>query len=140
MIWKRTLIDIVYGADVTIVVGPIDEFRPWVETHYATEFADLRWDGTVAGRVLQHRAPTYTEWIVWFPPRVSLDTIAHESVHLAARVLRDRNLKLCDDSEEAYAYYLESLFRQLRQAVTDAAAARRRQRKLKGRKTRRRTR
>jgi hypothetical protein len=39
-----------------------------------------------------------------------LGTLAHECMHLTSQMLRKRGIPLSDDSEEAYAYYLQWLF------------------------------
>jgi hypothetical protein len=39
-----------------------------------------------------------------------LGTLVHECMHVASRTLRERGSTLCDESEEAYTYYIQWLF------------------------------
>lgn len=123
MIWRRTLVDSVYGADVVIVVSPLAEFHAWLARQYA-DVDTLEWRASL-GKTVTHEDGPIREWTLWFPPGAPVDTIVHESLHLCAQVLRHRGVPLSRDSEEAYAYYLEAIVHQAQQAVRAATAARR---------------
>ena len=43
----------------------------------------------------------------------TLDTIAHESFHLVYAILESRGLKLCYESEEAFAYLISWYFKMI---------------------------
>jgi hypothetical protein len=113
---RRSLRDSIFKADITLLVGSIDELR--------REF-DRKADTTGALADSNAKVIEYThsngviEWYVWFPrwdPKspYNVDTLVHEMVHLASQILRHRGVVMCRESEETYAYYQEALFRMVR--------------------------
>lgn len=51
--------------------------------------------------------------VFWFNPGADLAVIAHEVLHAAYWVLKEKGLTLDDSSEEAYAYFTEWLVREI---------------------------
>ena len=115
--YVHPLRDSIYGAECTLLVGPIEQLAPWLERHdYPTDEDTTRW---AEGKTQQFTRDTYSEWILWLPATARPDTVSHECVHLAAQVLRDCDVRLTRASEEAYAYYQSSMFDQVSQALRD---------------------
>lgn len=56
-------------------------------------------------------------YIVYFKKRPSISTLAHEALHLTHSVLQDSGLRLSNESEEAYAYFLGWLTSELSKRV-----------------------
>src|SRR6185503_12966239 len=129
----HALTDSIYGADVQLLVGAKPCLTSWLTRHgYPPDDEEASADGKTIELVHPTRGAV---WIVWLPPDVALSTIAHECVHLAAEVLRDRDVVLTRDSEEAYAYYVSSMFEQMRAALhpTRRPSPRRRRRRRRRR-------
>ena len=90
----------------------------------------LAWMDKTFGDVSSREVGTFTGaktvWIerdkgcalaLWFPAcwhtddAVYLSVLAHECFHAAEFVLRERGMKLTDESDEAYGYYIAWMFR-----------------------------
>lgn len=121
--WRRTILDSVYGADVTVIISGRPELLTFLRRLGATDLDD---DSQALGSTFQHRTDHFTEWIVWFPQRPSVHTLIHECLHVTMQVLRDRGVMLCRESEEAFVYYFCALYRQMDAAVSRHRPARRR--------------
>lgn len=50
-------------------------------------------------------------------PDADINTICHESFHIANGVLDDAGMKLCDNSEEAYAYLVGWVAEQVQKEI-----------------------
>lgn len=64
-----------------------------------------------AARVDCHGSLEYA--VVWFRPTAQSSTIAHEAFHTTHSILSNAGLTLTDASEEAYAYHLAWVIREL---------------------------
>lgn len=51
--------------------------------------------------------------LLWFRPGVHVAVVAHESFHATCAIAQHRGLKLCDESEEAFAYMLDAIIRKV---------------------------
>jgi hypothetical protein len=60
--------------------------------------------------------------LIWLHPNAGFDTLGHELVHALTSVLAERGLRLSDDSDEAFAYYLAWLIRECLQRLEGAIA------------------
>ena len=138
----KELFEQTYKADVTVMLSTLDELNRWMRKRDP----DVEFDGfgISSGKVISHDWSSgfnadhgVREWIVWFPtwPRKpsewDLAGLAHETSHLAMQILRHRRLYLSEDTEEAYAYYIDSLFRVLSKVLKDAADDGRKNRRAK---------
>jgi len=50
-------------------------------------------------------------------PDASINTICHEALHVAVGVLTDCGMKMCDNSEEAYAYLIGWVAEQIEKSI-----------------------
>ncbi len=57
--------------------------------------------------------PSIELFAMWALDGNDRSTIVHECFHMVHNILDSRGFKLCDDNEEAYAYYLEYLYRKI---------------------------
>jgi hypothetical protein len=133
------LIDSIYGAELLLLIGPSNGLTTWLTRHgYPADE-----EAPAQGKTIELVHPTHGDavWIVWMPADAVLSTIAHECVHLAAEVLRNRDVVLTRDSEEAFAYYVSSMFEQMRALLqrtrSPSKIQRRPHRKARGRRARR---
>lgn len=138
----RRLTDPIYLAPATVIIGPPAETQAWLKRHFHDEDPV---DPDVAASTLQYDTPDGTTWVTVFTPVRSrsltldqLGTVAHEGFHLAARILRNRGVPLTEESEEAYAYYLGSLFVQLAHARSEDSRRRQQTTTTKGHRRKRR--
>lgn len=51
--------------------------------------------------------------VIWLKPSADVPTMAHEALHATWYLLKDKGLRLSEDSEEAYTYMLEWLLREI---------------------------
>lgn len=51
--------------------------------------------------------------MIWIKPEVGVSTMVHEIVHAAHHLLKCRSTPLSEDTEETYAYLIESIFKKL---------------------------
>jgi len=121
-LFTRTIKDSVYQTDVTVCIGPYGSFRRWfAKRHFMDQlpFADR----VPCGKTVEFEYDNdgVKSWYVWFPdhPDVSLPalfaTLVHESFHVSTQILRDRGLSLTRESEEAFAYHMTDVFRNVLQ-------------------------
>ena len=123
----RTLVDPVYGAGFVFLVGTPAELRAC--RHPAAKLVAAPGPQT-AGLYVQapDTAPTMPH-IIWLDRTDNDDrelALWHEAFHAAAHVLRERGLRLTPASEEAFAYFLTWVGRELRATWRDAVLAARR--------------
>jgi hypothetical protein len=118
-LYRRTVFDPVFTADVHICIGPYDEFCEMLRKTIGDDADNNR---KPAGKTVEHQFEGQArskEWYLWFPSAATAShTVAHECLHVTARVLMDRGVKLSLDSEETYTYYLSSLVREVEKSFT----------------------
>ena len=52
--------------------------------------------------------------VVWLSEGAGIDQLVHECLHLTHDVMQYRGLILTDQSDEAYAYFLQFIFREMK--------------------------
>lgn len=114
--------DPVYGVPVVLLRGPYERFKRWTIHRYGAhvEFDEM-WERTPAARCLWSAVPggSWSETALWFPSNLKPFTalgaaaIAHEALHATHNVMDHVGVKLTDASEEAFAYYLGWLVREM---------------------------
>jgi hypothetical protein len=108
-------LDPLYKLSLVVMQGPFAKARTWISNRFGEEVWPVD-DRAPAARTICH---SRGEIIMWFGPTVDpsasagIAIIAHEALHAAAFGLRDRGLKFCPASEEAFAYFIEYLTREL---------------------------
>lgn len=107
--------DVVYDVQYHVLRCPFERLEPWVLDHFGPGY-DLTSPAPVGRTIV---TPGAQAVVFWFPPdaRVSPGTVAHEAVHAGCTVLRDRGVKLKPAAEEALAYYVEYLVREITRRV-----------------------
>ena len=111
-----TIDDPVYDETIDVFVGPVDELRRAIRRMWGQRAVDeLELDDS-PGKVLQHEDKagviTFVVWLRgWHGRSFDYGVIAHEATHLTARVLRVVGVKLCEESEEAYCYFTEFVYK-----------------------------
>ncbi len=68
---------------------------------------------TVSGTVEEYLTRRQTVYMIWLKNHV-VHVLAHECFHATYHVLRDRGVYLTDGSEEAFAYLMDFLIREIR--------------------------
>ena len=56
---------------------------------------------------------THNGGLIWFSKHATASLVSHEAFHATYFILTRAGLKLTDESEEAYSYYLEFLVREI---------------------------
>lgn len=120
MLFRKEFLNDIYGAEIMLVIGPLEEFKAWMlETYPEADFSAVQWRGA-SGRTIRHEDEDGSEiydWFVWLPVwsgrRGDVLTLAHECNHLAIQILRNVGVKLVEESEEAYTYLSGGLMRAL---------------------------
>lgn len=112
----QVLKDEIFRGDIYLVAGPIKMFTLWIRKRYDEPTFAMVHSGSL-GRVVYHEwAGGGREWVVHFPTVTPLATsVVHECVHVALDVLGHRGIVLgkSGDADEAVAYYVEAMFRQI---------------------------
>lgn len=107
--------DELYDTTVVLLRGKGDEAVAYLDK----TFGDMRDElGTFTGaKTVWIERDKGTAIALWFPSwwhaddAQYLSVLAHECFHAAEFVLRARGMKLTDESDEAYAYYIAWMFR-----------------------------
>lgn len=102
--------DPIYDVEFYVLRCPFAQLEPWIVANLTTEF-EIGEEGD-AHTMIGKGAKVIT---FWFPPKVDIDlgVIAHEAVHGACSVLRDRGIRFTTGAEEALAYYVGYLVREI---------------------------
>ena len=70
--------------------------------------------GGIAGRFVgAHHDEHGTLAAIWLRPDAGAGVMSHEALHAVFYVLDNKGLRLCDDSEEAFTYYLQWLMAEI---------------------------
>lgn len=110
--------DAVYDINLRLVVCDRAAVTPWLQK----EFNDPELDagaGTPRATCFYIKQPAGRALVFWFRPSVDpsddgwAGIIAHEALHGVAYLFRDIRLEFTDPSEEAFAYYLAFLVREI---------------------------
>ena len=111
---KPSWVDPVYDVTFSVLQCPFTALGPVITRLGAR--ADLLVDEPKARTLMN---ANLSEVVFWFPPEAKAhkegwpNTIAHEAVHGACCVLRDRGLKIKPASEEALCYYVGYLVEEI---------------------------
>jgi hypothetical protein len=106
----QTWFDPVYDVTFSLVRCRYQELDRWVLRHFGPGYTPM-----TARQLARTVIGPYSQEIAfWFPlGKVPPSTVAHEAVHAGCNVLRDRGVKLKEASEEALAYYVGYLVREI---------------------------
>lgn len=90
--------------------GTEADVHKWFHKHLKIDFSEgIRPEHQINGLAwVEANQP----WYIWVKDPHNVPTLAHEALHITARVLRDRGLSLTVESEEAYTYVLGSIMSQ----------------------------
>lgn len=109
--------DPLYDVTVVLVRGDSNAAQEWLDKKFGDVNPETvgQWTGA---KTLWVERPRGVALVLWFPQWFTvkdgtyLSVLAHESFHAAEFVLRERGLRLTDESDEAYAYYIAWIFRE----------------------------
>lgn len=119
--WRRGIfswICPVYWVSIVLLRCEVEEIPALLageipDTPTCTEI--LKWcdiPAGVSGRFIGTFSDVYKSIaIVWIRPSSGLPVLVHELMHVVTYVLNGRGVSLCDQSDEAYCYYIEWLLR-----------------------------
>lgn len=108
--------DELYDVTIVLMRGDGAEAFAWMDRQFGevTEIAIGQFTGA---KTIWIARPKGVALVLWFPSWFDvadghhLGVLAHESFHAAEFLLRERGLTLTDSSDEAYAYYIAWIFR-----------------------------
>lgn len=94
----------IYQTDIHFIFDmPQDKTLAYLKKYFIPMNLDEHWEK--AG-IMYNDDPNYFIIIPDKKPKWDVSTIiAHESLHVASKVLRGKGIKLSDESEEAFTYY-----------------------------------
>lgn len=101
----------VYKTDVVLLIGPYTGIRAWMKKNlnkasyeYIEEVLEERSGVTGSTFHLLNGGA-----VIWMPKRDPA-VLVHELFHVTHRMLSARSIPLANDTGEAYAYLLESMY------------------------------
>lgn len=95
-----------------VIGGTFAQFSAWAKKKFSVEFAtDEGADPAGFAYVLEGYP-----WLLWVDSPNNLPALAHEAFHVTSFVLKNRGLKHTMASEEAYAYTLGFILKQIVEA------------------------
>ncbi len=106
--------DEIYQSDILVFTGgTCDEAVDYIRNKYDIETAPrLSPTEFVNARVMSN--PGFKGCALWFKrPKPPASLVAHEVLHIAHHILGGSGLTLTDESEEAYAYYIDWLTKKI---------------------------
>lgn len=118
ILFKR-LLDSVYDRRIYVAVGSAEECVPKINKKFGLtlDVSDFEGDSGQHIEVGNEDDKVVDSFVIWLENAKDLAVISHEVFHAAHRIMKYVGIKLSDDSEEAYAYFIESIVRQIVQAV-----------------------
>jgi hypothetical protein len=110
--------DPIYRVNVALLNCPAEQAKSRLARvlpeDTAREFDDALSDLVCDGRFVVAKHPTTGLIVViWTKPDADAAVVAHEAFHATCEVMRQKGLSLKRSSEEAYAYWLEWLMREI---------------------------
>ena len=116
-----------------------DPYEALYETEMIQSFADSFFDGDYDGATQDLKRSnamcinihSKSMLILVIPFTVTAGVIAHECLHLARMILRNRDIPFSDDTEEVYAYLLDYLVEEITEMVKSVKRSRREKNKKK---------
>lgn len=111
----------VYQAIVLVFCDcTVDEMNKYIKDEYELTLDSEEGDYTVHGytnqfEIYDKATGGYdgTIYIMFLRDTEDRDVLVHESVHLALRILLDRDIAVCPTHQEPVAYYIESWQRRI---------------------------
>ena len=100
----------IYNTDLLFVIGTTDELKSSLEYHLDKDQAEEVYAvmaEDISGISLGSSALTGSGQVVlWLPNPKDKATLAHEIFHIACFIMEKVGIRLCHDSDEAYAYLI----------------------------------
>jgi hypothetical protein len=108
----KKLKDSVFGRNLYLVCGPHDEARSYLQKRFNLDIKD-----TPQEEHLGLTIKTEDESIIWLTSYTHTSEwysiVAHECLHVTFDVLAYAGIEYCDETEEVYTYYCDSLVGQI---------------------------
>lgn len=121
---KPSLIeDPLYGVFIFVVRCPRTELRTWMMRKFGKDRGNIATDTPAQATTFWMETRGWSTVVLWVAPWVTLKqihwqgTVAHECLHVTGHVFRSRRIKLVEAAEEAQAYYLAWLYREVAQRL-----------------------
>lgn len=89
------------------------EFNDWVFKKYGYDRKKENWNNTGTVVTIENEREDYIHALVWVSKvsKTKSHILVHEAFHLACKILDDRGVDFCLDSEEAFAYLQEYYYK-----------------------------
>ena len=108
----RYLHDEIYGSNVYYVKCSRGMYTKMIKREF-NEIAPEKADTVMATfEVYPHKGIAIR--VVWLAEKAGIDQLVHECFHLTHDVMQDRGLYLTDQSDEAYAYFMQFVFKKMK--------------------------
>lgn len=111
-----------YECDVVLIVGPRPSVLQWAKKNVAEDQCD-----GIIQMVKNSESSTLPQGtcfpmksgasIIWLPENYLMHTFVHEISHAAYNVLKAKGIRLCDETDEVYAYLVEYIYKKLTEVV-----------------------
>lgn len=109
------IFDNIYGQVIYLTYGTLDERDRWLKKNGVTDELKTNsfWDAVTATIEVKKDGLIYQDYHVHFCS-YGFSRIVHETNHLTHRVLSGVGMELCEETEEAYAYYQDWIASKIR--------------------------
>lgn len=111
----------VYSVDVILLIGPRELLVPWVKN--PQNIKNSMRDALLANiiKANQRGTPSGSTFfvgpgggsLIWLPENTDPGVFTHEVSHVTHHIFKAKGIELCDESDEAFAYLLEYIWREL---------------------------
>lgn len=98
----------IYKTYLTFIICPLAQAEKWVEKEMPEFFTEFR---PGCGKCFGYKGGPYTIWVEsGLKTKELISTLAHECLHAASLILRDRGFSPDADHDEPLNYLFEYLF------------------------------
>lgn len=116
--WIRRWIEPIYRIEISIMIGRLDQLRAHMRRRFPHFDHGVSFRRASMGKAIEIESGLgwWTDYAIWLPTWQGRDedfqTLAHETLHVTFKALRQKGFRPTDSSEEAYTYYQEYLLRE----------------------------
>ena len=110
--FKKDYIEYIYKSDLTVL---INYSQKKTKKYFLNNYKFIPEQLTVQNDAFSLHMVKETgesKFIIWLE-RYDINVLVHELLHFTFQVLGDRGIKYCEESEEAFTYFLQGIFKRV---------------------------
>lgn len=105
--------DSMYDVSLWVIVGEKQACYNYFKKKYKSDWDSIM-DNESLGVFIPEPGVGYFIWLPFYSNKLGTQAvIVHECLHLVMSVFRKMGISLVEESEEAYTYYLEHIYKQI---------------------------